>query len=209
MKKIIVAISLAIIPIMSFAQTKEKVKELSLNSRSFNSYGFSYRVGSSKGLWRLNSFTSGLSSRRNKSERAESFNRSLSVGLGFGREYRKPISDKFEFRYGADLTFQYNHFYSEGKWLVSPLNYSENRQRSIIPGLSLVLGFNYLLTEQWIVGVEWNPGVFYEFSRFEFEGVAFDGVISKETTNARGLNYQLSNNNLVISLAYRFKKKEE
>ncbi len=209
MKKIIVAISLAIIPIMSFAQTKEKVKELSLNSRSFSAYGFSYRVGSSKGLWRLNSFTSGLSSRRNKSERSEGFNRSYWVGFGLGREFRKPINDKFEFRYGADLTFQYSQVYSENKWLGPTPNFSENRQYVISPGISLVLGFNYLLTEQWIVGVEWNPSVYYDISRMQFENIAFDGVTTKETTNAKGLNYQLSNNNLLISLAYRFKKVKE
>ena len=111
------------------------------------------------------------------------------------------MTDNFEFRYGGDLSFRYykSDFDFDDK---TPSNQDRrNNKTTYNSGINIVIGFNYLINEKFLLGAEILPGIGYTTG----ESVITNSAGSIETkSDISGFNYGLSNNGALISLSYRF-----
>ncbi|MCP4522537.1 MAG: outer membrane beta-barrel protein [Cytophagales bacterium] len=199
------------LPFGVFAQDNEtatsemsRQQELGLTTSNFDSFGLTYRIGTQKSLWRFNTllFSSNNSDYEYKDDNRETTANSFNTTLSIGKEYRKQINDKFDLRFGADLSFGY-------LYRKSNINDTDNSSEIIdketlyTPGINFVLGANYSINKNIIVGAEILPGIYYTTGKEETI-YSDEETESSNTVNISRLNYRLSNSSLRLSLAYRF-----
>lgn len=186
-----------------FAQEKVKQKELGLVFESFNSFGIMYKFGHQKSMWRLKTlYGSGQNSESSATD-AEYNNKRYYIGLAFGKQFSKPITDKLDLIYGIDL--KYSYFYSYDLRVSSEDYQSANTERMEYyhaPGLNLVLGFNYIIHESIIIGVELLPGFSYAMGK-RTESYSDYPENDMEFDNTQ-FNFNISSSSAMVSLAYRF-----
>lgn len=81
----------------------------------------------------------------------------------------------------------------------------KGKSRTFEPGLFLLIGCNYLLNENLILGAVFMPSVQYQYQETEdfwYE----DDIFNKDTKRYESsIRYYLSLQNIRLSLAYRFK----
>lgn len=201
----------------SFAQEETaKVREAGLTFSNFSSFGLTYRFGNENAVWRLNALTGNSSNYTTdnsdnyyfydsltQESSYETVNKSSNVNISFGREYRKLLAEKLEFRYGMDLSLGYSSQKSERSSDDDTYIYSTiNNRRTITPGINFVLGFNYLISDAIVLGAEVKPNMSYNIIKTESEsGYDDNRTVREYSTNA--FTYGLSNS-VLLSLAYRF-----
>jgi len=141
-------------PFYSFAQDNLKQKEVGFAMSSFNNFGLTYRLGKAKSLWRISAIlvNGGQSSRFIDSLREESFG--FGAGFQVGKEFRKNITENFEFRYGIDIGFSFRNSHK-----LREDDTSRNLDLDITinnydPRINLVIGFNYVIKDNYIIGAE-------------------------------------------------------
>lgn len=187
---------LSIMPLFSIAQdAAPKVREVGLNFSNLNNFGIRYKCGTDKTLLRLTLLSINGSS--NVSELGPDLNNQSNLGFGFniGFEKRKVINEKFDFYYGLDLLTSYNYSTFE--------QYDTNRETwSASPGLGLVLGLRYKISNEFNISAEVVPSFRYSTSN---TSSTFNGV-TQEWTNS-GYSYGINNSSASLTLAYRFGKK--
>jgi hypothetical protein len=75
------------------------------------------------------------------------------------------------------------------------------------PGINLVLGFNYVLFEHYVFGVEIMPGVNYTTGSSTEKNV--NGNYPNEVkSNISGFDYGFSSSSVMLNVLYRFGKKK-
>ena len=192
MKAIYLSLIFSFLTITTYSQDKVKAKEVGITFRNVNVFGLTYRVGNEKALWRFTVLNLGGSN----SENFNSNTRYSSWGGGWqiGREYRKELTEKMQFRYGLDLFANYSMNKTKQNIQLGPSQETENETYS--GGIGIVLGLNYLINESFLVGVEVLPSVTYQENYSTFTG----GTSSTNT----GFNYGLSNEPVTLSIIYRF-----
>ena len=89
----------------TIAQEAKKQKEVGLVFNDFNNFGLTYKFGIEKSMWRLNTLFMSGSDSKEESDENELKVSSIGFGVGFGKEFRKGITEKLEMRYGADISF--------------------------------------------------------------------------------------------------------
>jgi hypothetical protein len=184
-----------------FSQNDQK--EVGLLFRSLDSFGLTYRTGSDHAFWRFSGMS--LYGIRDGDEtsvlQSERTNNRYGVNLHAGREHRKPITPKFSFRYGADISVGY--YYS--KTLTrSGVEDEQDTEFRFTPGLNAILGLNFLINEYFAVGFELLPGVSYSRGK----SVQKDLLNEQETTREfGGYSFGISDG-AALSLVYRFNKKD-
>ncbi len=139
---------------------KQKLKEIGLTMRSFDNFGATYRFGTSKALWRINTAILANSNRELSYEDQFTNSKYTNLSFQFGREFRKPISKVFQLRYGMDISFSYlqnkNEDSREGSFMT------KIDQKIYQPGVNLVLGCNYQINKSLAVGLEILPSFSYQ-----------------------------------------------
>lgn len=111
---------------------------------------------------------------------------------------------KIEFRYGADLAFRYNTSVNETQSkLENRLDNSKTKTYS--PGANLVLGFNYLISEDLILGIEFLPNFFYDIGESESKTKNADLETIRKSDNS-GFNLGISSSAVLFTLTYRMRK---
>ncbi len=197
MKKLFIA-SLTLLLTLSIASAQEtdkkKVKEVGMTLNSFNNFGFTYRLGNQNSVWRFSSFW--LNGRHSKSENFGQTNEQRSIGasLAVGKEFRKPVNDKLEFRYGTELFASYTENMYDYRNTATPY-YGNSYQFNKSVGLNFVFGFNYLINENFVAGLELTPGVSY--FRNDFENNVNDQYED-------GISWGFNQNFAALSLILRF-----
>lgn len=186
----------SIMPLISIAQdAAPKVREVGLNFSNLNNFGIRYKCGTDKTLLRLTLLSINGSS--NVSELGPDLSNQSNLGFGFniGFEKRKVINEKFDFYYGLDLLTSYNYNKLE--------QYDTNRETwSASPGLGLVLGLRYKISNEFNISAEVVPSFRYSTSN---TSSTFNGT-TQEWTNS-GYSYGINNSSASLTLAYRFGKK--
>ncbi|WP_064966863.1 hypothetical protein [Tenacibaculum ovolyticum] len=184
---------------ISFAQEKEKRQEVGINFTSLNNFGVTYKVGTSKNLWRFNilaiNFNNSKDEETNIQQQVhENYNRG--AGISIGKEFRKVITKNLEFRYGFDVAFNYNWYKNINK---NNNDYYESERTIYTPSLIGVIGANYVFSENLAFGVELLPRFSYRTgkNRIVNGGVETKGDIS-------GFGFNLNNDVARLSLSYRF-----
>ncbi|MCK9452115.1 MAG: hypothetical protein M0Q90_10530 [Bacteroidales bacterium] len=186
------------------AQEPVKRKEIGLVFSNLDNFGLTYKTGTEKSLWRFNTlFISGNNLDYVADSSANKRN-SMGFGVKLGKEYRKAIVNNLELRYGLDVSFTYSHSKSEYDDKTVGDNDRLNEQTTYRPGINLVLGLNYILNKNLIIGVELLPDFSYTTGT-SIEKNYFVNTADKEVkTDISGFNYGLSNTSALLSLSYRF-----
>lgn len=188
-----------------FAQKVDKQKTvkqqeigLSTNVANLTQMSFIYRIGQPNAIWRLNLINVTNTQQNVKDESVQSSHNNISAGIGIGKEFRKLVNDKFEFRLGSDITFHYSSSRSSNEDNLVNRN-SKSRNQSFLPGVNAVLGFNYLINKHLIIGAEVLPKVMYNITTATRE----DDLGRTRVVERNGFSAQFSNQSVLLSLAYR------
>ena len=113
-------------------------------------------------------------------------------GISFGREYRKQLGEKLTGRLGVDLFCNYSLYdYAAAD---SPANTLDYRQ-TISPGLNFVMGLNYAINDQFLIGVEMLPKVMYENETMKYQDSSGDIVNDN-------VFFSLSNTDVLLSVVF-------
>lgn len=199
MKKQIIIVLLVAIPLLLLAQTATSQKEIGLQFRNLNNFGFNYKTGTSTALWRFTAI--GLTGQNSKNSDINTTN-TLSVNgftLAVGKEWRKPLNSKLEMRWGLDLAFGYK-YNNQSIEFTNPANHNyHNKITYYTPGVNLVFGFNYLISKELMLGAEILPFVNYSFGKTvnEQNGTTTEKDVSEFIGG-------FDSNSVALTLAYRF-----
>lgn len=186
-----------------FAQEKTKQREVGLAFTNFDNFGITYKVGNEKALWRYNVlFLSGNLQKENLENSNPTYSR-LGFGLKIGKEFRKPIIENLEFRYGLDISFDYHQSKQESEYPESGNLNSSIKSINYEPGINLVVGVNYVIKEHLVIGAEIMPYFSYLFGTSEQKSYN-TGSEETITTDFSNISYGFSNSSAMLSLAYRF-----
>lgn len=186
--------------------SQDRVNEVGLTFRDFESFGVSYKTGRPEALWRFNSlFINAGKSQTTSSADDETIQNSLGIGFSVGREYRKQIIDNLQLRYGADVSFSY----SAGKTTIKVIGEEPNQDRTLKnrsygPGLAAVLGLNYVIKEKIVIGAEILPGLSYNVTKSKIDYESLDYADGNAKTH--GVNFYASFSRAMLTLAYRLQK---
>jgi hypothetical protein len=185
--------------------SQDRIKEIGLTLEGFDDFGINYKVGKPDALWRFNSvFISGGRSESSFTSDSEEIQKSFGIGVGIGREFRKPVVENLQFRYGVDITFNYYTSESEQIRDYDPYYNKTVNRNQYRPGLSLILGVNYIIKEKFIIGAEILPGVYYSTAE---DATDYHNSNEADThLDSSSFGFQGSLSTAVVTLAYRFHK---
>lgn len=185
------------------AQTSAPQRELGLAFNDFDSFGVTYKFGTQRSLWRINTAVlAGNSSEVNNTSSREK-NNSFAFSAQFGKEFRKSLSDNLEFRYGADVSFQMAYAKSEYDTDSQGPFSTDQTQTSTTytPGINLVIGANYAITESLWIGAEIMPSVTYSNQVWESEVQGDPDINRRESSQ---FNFGINNFGVLLNLSYRW-----
>lgn len=191
-------------------QSTTKHNELGLIFNDFDNFGFTYKTGTATSLWRFQSvyLNGDLISIEQIQDSINTTDNDINLMLRVGKEFRKPVTEKLELRYGLDVTFGYNNTsvkYND----ISQDDYDYEYKTSVYdPGLGLVFGFNYILNDNFLLGFELLPNVGYSIKKYKREysrAYTLSEYQIEKTT--KDFDFSLSSSSVYLSVVYKFEKK--
>jgi hypothetical protein len=199
MKKVLLTLLIVSTYSISLLAQENKQHEVGLIFNSFDSFGFAYRFGTERSLWRTSSlFLSGYN-REDQADGAFIRQHGSGFNLRFGKEFRKELVEKLDLRYGVDLlfTFQKSDYEIDDK---TASNYDRHTgSKTYSPGLGIIVGLNYHLGERFLIGAEVLPNVSYS------TGSSFENYGGVETHyDLTGFSYGISSTSALLSVVYKF-----
>jgi len=196
MKKVILITAGVVLSIVSYGQQSPKQKEVGIGISTWGTFGAFYRVGSSKSLWRF----TGLNRYRNltqfSSPDVQTKYSGFNVTVQAGKEFRKSITDKLDFRFGGDVMFHYSHLTRTVNDMTMTDNDSYSKARYIGPGINAVVGFNYKI-KRILIGAEALPCFLYTKGRTITQENGIETI-----SNFSKFGYSFTSG--LLSLAYQF-----
>ena len=201
MKKLSLILLSLIFPFLLMAQEKTKQKEVGLLFSNLDNFGLTFKTGTNKSLWRFNTLYLSGNNNNQIADSIETNSNSFGFNVQFGKEFRTTIAQNLEFRYGADLSFRFNH--SESDRNDKTIDDSDRyfRRDYYEPGINLVIGLNYVINDHLVFGAEILPFVSYITGKEKIEG---DYYYGDKETDISGFRFGLSNTSARLSLVYRF-----
>ena len=201
MKKLLLVLTVVFMSNLVMSQEVIKQKEVGLvlyDLGNLSNFGMTYKTGNNHAMWRFTTLFAGGSNSEQTVDSITGSNSNLGFGVKFGREYRKEIANNFEFRYGADISYSFSYTTSKNAYMT--YRDASNEQTTHKPGLNLVFGFNYVIKQHFVIGLEMLPYASYIYSKRK------DGLNTPDelTTKTTGFSWGLSNNSVLVSLSYRF-----
>ena len=200
MKYLALFFLLSFLPMTAFSQEDPKpIRELGLAFANINDLGLIYRFGKNDAFWRLYLTAGRLRTLNvdpsfpNNAEKQTS----LSATFRVGKEKRKPLSEKMDFRLGADFSLGvgYEYEWEEDQYVANTLAFE--------PGINLVLGLNFKVGKRLIAGAELLPGMSYRSEKVVWESLAPISSIDEYISKSSGFNFGFSNYGALISLVYQ------
>lgn len=185
------------------AQETVKQKEVGLVvSNLFDNFGLTYKTGTEKSLWRLNTLFVSGNNTSNTSDSLVNKQSTFGFGVKIGKEYRKKIADHLDLRIGADVSFSYSQSKSEYDDKTVHNHDRLNEQTTYRPGVNLVFGLNYTLGDHFVIGAELLPGFSY-MTGVSTEKNYYLNNGDEVTSDISGFSYGLSNTSVLLSVAYK------
>lgn len=201
MKKTLAILACIALSTFAFAQEKETTKqqEVGVTFSNFDNFGLTYRVGNQRSMWRFNVATfSGNTLGDNPGDNDAT---DIAFQIGAGKEFRKKMVDKLEFRYGLDLLLGLDHSKTENG-TPNPSNpFTERTSTLLAPELNLVFGFNYVISEHFVMGAEVLPFFRYNWRQNSTEFIDNSPKVENTETNYQ---YGFNTNSLRLSAVFRF-----
>ncbi len=199
MKKTLLSLLLLCCTIsVTFGQEKEKRQEVGINFSSLNSFGFTYKTGTAKNLWRFSVITLNFNNSTTETSSAivsDIENLNIGAQVSIGKEFRSGITKNLEFRYGFDVAFAYNY----AETTNDGVNFSKTERTFYTPSLAGVIGVNYVFNEKLAFGVELLPR--FSYSAGDIVTTTNTDVVNADAT---AYNFGLGNTGAQLSLSYRF-----
>jgi hypothetical protein len=197
MKKIsFIIVVLVFMQYSSVAQeANSRIRELGINL-SGSTFGIRYKTGNENNLFRVTLLSlSGSTSKYKSASNNESISNSQGLGLNFGFEKRKFVSDNLNIYFGSDLLTSYQRHISKN---VNPTQtYTD---LSFSTGLGLLLGFNFKISSKINISSEIMPSISYSTSKSTSE--YNNGTTIK--TSSTGFNYGLRTDGVNLTLSFNF-----
>jgi hypothetical protein len=185
------------------AQKEPRPMEVGITYAGSSSFGFTYRHQCNNGSWlRLRSV---LGRGSFVSESFSNYNGTIeryqfAGGLRIGKEKRRPINDRLDFRIGMDIGLSYQ--YSKDDFPGSgPRKSVINRYSG---GINGVFGLNFRLYQQFIIGFELLPGISYTYTEGGTETVDATGMTLEQEFNRSEVRANFGTSSILMSLVYRF-----
>ncbi|WP_421978841.1 hypothetical protein [Roseivirga seohaensis] len=185
------------------AQEPVKQQEAGLTFYNIDGFGLTYRTGTEQSLWRFNTLI--ISGNNSDNSTGTTISKDINTGFNFkvGKEYRKELADKLELRYGGDISFSYRQVKTQYENKLIPNDFRSSNRTIYEPGVNIIVGFNYMLKENLILGAEILPSFnYFSVTLTEKDSNTNNGIEMKADTS--GYNYGLSNGSALLSLAFRF-----
>ena len=129
----------------AYCQENKSIREIGIRSGDLRDIDFIYKKQLKDLVF---SRTRILSANLNIAKFSD-FNGSFSLGVGVGREKRNPITDKLFFVTGGEFIGSLSTTYANDKLKFT-----------LTPGIGVILGFSYLLKDNFIIGIETIPMAF-------------------------------------------------
>ncbi len=203
MKKcFIVLISLSL-PLFLKAQEVEKQKEMGIVFSNPDNFGLTFKTGTNKSLWRFTTLHMSGGKIGWDSDQSDDKHNSFGVWCSIGKEVRKDIVEKLELRFGVDLSFSYLYQKSDHKDKTDPYYNNYFKHKIYYPGINLVFGLYYKLSDHFIIGAELLPYFRYEIGKSVSSRFWLNNG-DEVKTDISGFSYGLSNSSVQLSLVYRF-----
>jgi hypothetical protein len=200
MKNLALFFMLACLPVAAFSQESDPpAREFGLAFANINDLGLIYRSGKNDAFWRFyltaGSFRA-LNVNPPSPNNAEK-QTSLSATFRVGKEKRKPLSEKLDFRLGADLFLGagYEYEWEEDRPSIQISTFE--------PGFNLVLGLNFKVGKRLAVGAELLPSLGYRLEKTVVKSLNFSSSGDKSSYNSSGFNFGFSNYGALLSLVYQ------
>ena len=193
MKKITLTLLLFCFTTALIAQ--EKRKEVGIEFSNLNSFGLTYKSGTSTSLWRYRILALNFGEQNQEISNSDVENYYYGGQIALGKEFRKSINNNLELKYGVEFGFSYQW----QKNINKNNGYYEEKRAILSPAIIGVIGLNYVINEKIALGVELLPSLNY-----------FSGNITntqnniKNTGHFSGYNFGFNNNSAKLSLSYRF-----
>lgn len=180
---------------------KPRINEVGLTFSGLNQFGINYKLEKKNNwYWRFSSLAASGNSGVYIRDSIESSISSNSFGVGAGIEKRIHINSSFQFKYGFGASTYLNS--TKNDW---DRNDEKQKIFSISPGASVILGFNYLIGEHFLVSAEFAPRVSYRFRKETTQYGDNDEIIEKTNT----LGFSANTSSISITIAYRFWKGQD
>jgi hypothetical protein len=201
MKKIALLVLTISLSFYSTAQDNPKQKEVGLVFSNFDNFGITYRFGNNKSLWRINALLINGNNSTRTTDSLSITNEGAGIGVQFGKEFRKKISNSIELRYGLDLAFNYrksSRIVEDGSIFNSD---SDIISTTYTPSIKLVIGLNYVFNDNFLIGAELLPYFSYtsgKTKKYDFNNDRYD------ITEITGFGYGFSNDFARITALFRF-----
>ncbi|MBL4709875.1 MAG: hypothetical protein JKY48_15695 [Flavobacteriales bacterium] len=129
---------------------------------SLNSFGFVYRIGKTNSIWRVSLLSLSYTNRDSEDKISKTEESSYGYRIALGKEFRRELHSKFELRYAADVFYQ-SDFSKVKRTSIATDQASFFEENDKIEdqeyGLNLVIGMNYKIKSNIIVGAEFIPYV--------------------------------------------------
>jgi len=199
MKKLLLVFILPLASLTLYAQEASKQREVGLTFRSLDSFGMTFRTGTTRALWRFNTVFLSGNKETFSADSVDSEASSSGFNLSIGREFRKPVNENLTLRFGADVTFRYSKYRNQtnDKSIVNDDYISERTTYG--PGIELVFGLNYALGKNFIIGAELLPSFQYHTGKSTTSSLYYE----KTESDISGFSYGLTNA-VMLSLVYVF-----
>ncbi len=186
------------------AQETVKLKEIGLVSSNLDDIGLTFKTGTDKALWRINTLFMSGDKIETTNGQSVSTNSNFNLAFKVGREYRRYLTDNLELRYGADVSFSCSKRKVEDGYIeyfdIERVIEDDLYQ----PGVNFVFGFNYELFDDFLIGVELLPYFNYVTQVYISEPNSSNNDYEVRH-EASGIRYGLSSKSILFSLAYRFR----
>jgi len=203
MKKSLFILLALSVSVFAIAQENKNVKEIGLLFNSTNSFGFTYRTGTDQSLWRFSALNLSGGNQKLNADSITTKHNDMGFGLKLGKEFRKNIAKKLDLRYGVDLSFYYDKYYSEREdQSMENYEYSDS-EVTYSPGINLVLGLNYQIHKNIFIGAEILPFINY-ITGSESISQPYDNDLNEEKRDISGFEFGLSSSSVMLSIVYQF-----
>ena len=180
---------------------KPRINEVGLTFSGLNQFGINYKLEKKNNwYWRFSSLAASGNSVNNKYDSITDHRSDYNIGFNAGIEKRIHINSDFQFRYGFAASTYLNFTKSHRE-----TNDKKEKIFSIAPGAAVILGFNYLIGEHFLVSAEFAPRVYYRYTKETTQYGDDDEIIEKANT----LGFSANTNSISITIAYRFWKGQD
>lgn len=208
MKKLILVQSILLLAYFQLnAQGDGKIKELYLNGNFFKLENLSlqYKTETKKGNYLRIGFTD-LNFHSSKASASQTMQYSttqtgMSLAFNIGIEKRKDIINRLQFFYGADVYFSssYGRTKQDNPTVSRELRFTDHY--TIGPGLDFNSGVILNIFKDFFIAAEVMPIIEYSYTKTQ------EIVNQEKTSNTfNGMHFNFSNENIRLSLVYRWIK---